>query len=97
MGGRALTLLLEKVEKAKLGAAAKPRLRPSIRLGTDTAVRSRDVPRAVKRGSWQRDAGQCAFVSATGRRCTERTFLEFHHVQAYAKQRKGSVAMVDGP
>jgi hypothetical protein len=43
---RALSLLLEKVEKTKLGAAAKPRPRPSIRLRTDKAVRSRDVPRA---------------------------------------------------
>jgi hypothetical protein len=40
----------------------------------------------VKRAAWQRAAGQCAFVSASGRRCTERTFLEFHHVQAYAKR-----------
>jgi hypothetical protein len=92
--GRALTLLLEKVEKAKLGAAAKPRLRPSIRPGTDAAVRSRHVPRAVKRGSWKRDAGQCAFVSPTGRRCTERTFLEFHHVQAYAKQGPATVGNI---
>jgi hypothetical protein len=84
---RALTLLLEKVEKAKLGAAARPRPYPSIRPGTDKpAVRSRYVPRAVKRGACRRDAGQCAFVSPTGRRCSERAFLEFHHVQAYAKQ-----------
>jgi hypothetical protein len=89
---RALALLLEKVEKTKLGAAARPRPYPSIRPGTDnTAVRSRDVPRAVKRLAWPRDAGQCAFVSATGRRCSERTFLEFHHVQAYAKQGPATV------
>src|SRR6185503_19957946 len=42
---RALTLLLEKVEKTKLGAAARPRPRPPIRPGTDKTVRSRDVPR----------------------------------------------------
>ena len=24
--------------------------------------------------------GQCAFVASDGRRCTERAFLEFHHV-----------------
>jgi hypothetical protein len=91
---RALALLLEKVEKTKLGAAAKPRPRSSIRPGTDKAVRSRDVPRAVKRGSWKRDAGQCAFVSPTGRRCAERTFLEFHHVQAYAKQGPATVGNI---
>jgi hypothetical protein len=91
---RALTLLLEKVEKTKLGAAAKPRPHPPIRPRTDNSVPSRDVPRAVKRGAWRRDAGQCAFVSPTGRRCSERTFLEFHHVQAYAKQGPATVGNI---
>ena len=91
---RATILLLEKVEKTKLGAAAKPRPRPSIRFRTDKAVRSRDVPRAVKRVTWRRDAGQCAFVSPTGRRCSERTFLEFHHVQPHAKQGPATVANI---
>jgi 5-methylcytosine-specific restriction endonuclease McrA len=39
----------------------------------------------VKRGAEQRDKGQCGFVAADGRRCTERTFLEFHHLIPYAK------------
>jgi hypothetical protein len=91
---RALSLLLEKVEKAKLGAVAKPRPRPAIRPGTDKSIRSRDVPRAVKRVTWRRDAGQCAFVSPTGRRCSERTFLEFHHVQPHAKQGPATVANI---
>jgi hypothetical protein len=90
---RAIILLLEKVEKAKLGATVRPR---PIRPETDSSVRkpaprSRDVPRAVKRAAWRRDAGQCAFVSASGRRCSERAFLEFHHVQAYAKQGPATV------
>jgi len=85
---RALTLLLEKVEKAKLGAAAKPRPR-SIRPGAD---RKRDVPRPVQRAVSQRDGGQCGFVSKDGHRCTERTFLEFHHIQPYAR---GGLATVE--
>ncbi|MGH2398511.1 MAG: HNH endonuclease [bacterium] len=32
---------------------------------------------------WARDGGRCAFVAPGGRRCTERTFLEFHHVVPY--------------
>jgi HNH endonuclease len=93
---RALTLLLEKVEKAKLGAAAKPRPR-SIRPGTDRELRtpilpSRDVPRHVQRAVSQRDGGQCAFVSKGGHRCTERTFLEFHHIVPYAR---GGLATVE--
>jgi hypothetical protein len=91
---RAVTLLLEKVEKAKLGAATKPRPYPPIRPRTDESVPSRYVPRAVKRAACRRDAGQCAFVSPTGRRCSERTFLEFHHVQAYAKQGPATVGNI---
>jgi hypothetical protein len=55
---------------------------------------SRHVPREVKRAVWERDAGQCAFVSPTGRRCTERTFLEFHHIQPYAMQGPATVANI---
>jgi hypothetical protein len=91
---RALNLLLEKVEKTKLRAAAKPRPHPPIRPRTDNSVPSRDVPRAVKRGAWRRDTGQCAFVSPTGRRCSERAFLEFHHIQAYAKQGPATVGNI---
>ena len=89
---RALKLLEARVEKAKLGAAAPARPKPAIRPGTDkkeeyeSARPSRHVPREVKRVVATRDDGQCAFVSPDGRRCTERTFLEFHHIQPYAKR-----------
>jgi hypothetical protein len=100
---RALTVLLAKVEKEKLGAAAKPRPKRSIRPGTDktpatakpevTAARpsSRTIPTEVKRVAWRRDEGHCAFVSAEGRRCTERTFLEFHHIQPFAQNGPATV------
>jgi hypothetical protein len=86
---RALTLLLEKVEKTKLGATAKPRPR-AIRPGADRELRtpivpSRDLPRHIKRAVGRRDGGQCAFVSRDGHRCTERTFLQFHHILPYAQ------------
>lgn len=74
---RALTLLLADLEHAKLAATVRPRAaRP-------TASGSRHIPAAVKREIWKRDGGQCAFVGTQGR-CTERGFLEFHHVQPYA-------------
>jgi hypothetical protein len=91
---RALTLLLERVERAKLGAAAKPRPCPVIRPRTDNPAEprsSRYVPRAVKRAVSRRDADQCAYRSPDGRRCTERTYLEFHHLQPYAKQGPATV------
>jgi hypothetical protein len=77
---RALTLLLEKVEKAKCGSAAV------IRPGTDRAAEAsggtnpRTIPRGVRRAVWQRDGGRCAFVSKDGRRCTETHFLQYHHI-----------------
>jgi hypothetical protein len=96
--GRALDLLLEKVERTKLAAVAPPRPEPQppsqrpipIRSETDNEIRtpvvpSRHIPREVRREVWRRDAGQCAFVASTGRRCSETTFLELHHVHAYAK------------
>jgi hypothetical protein len=76
---RAVTLLLEKVEKAKLGATTKPR---PIRPGTDN--HSRHVPNQSRRVAWRKDGGQCAFMARDGRRCTERAFIEFHHVDAHA-------------
>jgi 5-methylcytosine-specific restriction endonuclease McrA len=41
------------------------------------------VAAAVKREVWARDGGQCAFVGTAGR-CTERGFLEYHHVIPFA-------------
>jgi hypothetical protein len=46
----------------------------------------------VKRAVARRDRDQCAFVSKDGQRCSESTFLEFHHVQAYAQ---GGLATVE--
>ena len=74
---RALTLLLTHLEKAKLGSTERPRPLQSPAPG------SRHVPAAVKREVWARDGGQCAFVGAQGR-CSERGFLEFHHVMPFA-------------
>jgi hypothetical protein len=95
---RALSLLLERVEKAKLGAVARPRPGGPIRPETDKPPKatpgSRNLPRNVKRVVWRRDTGQCAFVSTAGRRCSERTFLEFHHLQPYARQGPASVANI---
>jgi hypothetical protein len=45
---------------------------------------SRHIPNAVKRVVWWRDSGQCAFLSADGRRCAELSFLELHHLRPYA-------------
>jgi hypothetical protein len=74
---RALTLLLENLERSRLGEAKRPRN------ATPGDPCSRHVPATIKREVWRRDGGQCAFVG-THRRCTERGFLEFHHVVPWA-------------
>jgi len=75
---RALDLLLNDIARKKAGAADKPRP-----LGA-AATRSRHIPAAIKRAVWLRDRGRCAFVSRSGRRCSARAYLEFHHVEPYA-------------
>jgi hypothetical protein len=93
---RAVSLLLEKVERQKLGKAARPRPAPVIRPGTDDDAAEgplppRDPPHAVKREVWARDGGRCAYVSPQGRRCEESAFLEFHHRRPYVKRGEATV------
>src|SRR5262245_1121681 len=75
---RALSALLADLAQKKFAAAEKPRA-ASIPHGG-----SRTIPAEIKRRVWVRDLGRCAFVAPTGRRCTERAFLEFHHLVPYA-------------
>jgi len=75
---RALDALLEKAERQRHSAAARPGH------GRPAAAGSRSIPASVEREVWDRDAGQCAFVGAGGHRCEERMFLEFHHVTPWA-------------
>jgi hypothetical protein len=75
---RALKALVDDLLRAKFGASG----RPSAARPADPA--SRHVGAAVKRAVFVRDRGSCAFVSASGRRCGERGFLEFHHLTPFA-------------
>jgi hypothetical protein len=74
---RALTALLVDLAQHKFAAAEKPRPSGGAKPG------SRHIPAEVKRAVWLRDLGRCAFVGTNGRRCTERGFLEFHHIHPY--------------
>ena len=85
---RALDALIERLERRKFARAARPRAeRASVGAGR------RYVPAEVKRAVWRRDRGQCTFVGSEGRRCAARRFLEFDHVQEFAR---GGVASVEG-
>jgi hypothetical protein len=79
---RALTALLAELARKKFAATDQPR--PS----RGTSPGSRHVPAEVKRAVWLRDLGRCAFVGEgerdERRRCSERAFLEFHHLRPHA-------------
>jgi len=81
---RALDLLVRDVEKKKLAATTKPRPPRGTKGG------SRDVPAHVRRAVWKRDGGRCAFAGRSGR-CSERRFLEWHHVQPFGHQGPATV------
>jgi hypothetical protein len=79
---RALKALRAQVEKKAFAATDRPKAAGPV---TPGSVRrgSRHVPADVQRRVWQRDQGRCAFVARDGRRCSETSYLEFHHVEPY--------------
>lgn len=79
--GRALRLLVERLEKPLRSPAG----RSEVPTPAPPATQSRHVPAEVRRRVWQRDAGQCTFVSASGRRCDSRRDLELDHAQPFAR------------
>lgn len=79
----ALRTLVSALRKQKYGAADRPPTARGAGRGAP-GTRSRYISAAVRREVWKRDAGQCAFVGESGRRCSARSFLEFHHLEPYA-------------
>ncbi len=75
---RALTLLIDHLERRRFAGVVSPR--PG---SGDRTASGRHIPAAVRRAVWQRDEGRCAFLGRTGR-CRETAFLEFHHVAPHA-------------
>jgi hypothetical protein len=85
---RALTLLLQDLERRRCATVARPREPVAGK------AHGRHIPAAVKREVWRRDEGRCAFASGC-RRCTDTAFLEFHHVVAYADGGAATVANIE--
>jgi len=81
---RALDVLVEKLEKRRHAVTS----RPSTRRRSKSA---RHVPAHVRRAVSDRDRYQCTFVSAAGRRCVERRFLEYDHVHPVARGGQATV------
>ena len=75
---RALTLLVEQLEKVKYGRTDRPRpTRPS-----DPS--SRYIPKPLRRAVSARDGDRCCFVGPEGQ-CTETAGLQFHHRIPFAE------------
>ncbi|MEQ8570585.1 MAG: hypothetical protein RMA76_36980 [Deltaproteobacteria bacterium] len=83
----ALALYVEKLERRKNGKTSRPRSKPA----EDAPVGAAYVPAATRRAVVERDGAQCTYVSPGGRRCSERSNLEFDHVGGRALGAKSVV------
>jgi len=75
---RALDVLVASLEQRRFATTS----RPSARRRSKSA---RHIPAHVRREVSDRDRYQCTFVSATGKRCAEKRFLEYDHVHPVAR------------
>ncbi len=76
--GRALEEFVRTLEHEKFATTDSPRARRSDASG-------RYVPAEMKREVAERDGYRCAFVGATGRRCSERSDLKIDHIVPIAR------------
>ncbi len=84
---RALDALIGQLERRKFAATGRPGSRPR-----KPSANPRHIPAEVRRAVWQRDGGQCTFVSAAGHRCEARTRIEYDHVEPIARGGQATVA-----
>jgi len=86
---RAIDLFFEYVERGRFAKVDHPRngaregSTGKSPCGEPREAPSRHIPARVKRAVWSRDGAQCAFVARSGQRCSERGWLEFHHLDPY--------------
>lgn len=73
---KAVSEKLERFESRRFARTSRPRKN----LGeSDTSPATRHIPAAVRRAVDDRDGSRCRYVDASGRRCSERDRLEYHH------------------
>ena len=75
---RALDALVDKLERRKFAKCVWSRPQRG-------STNGRYVPAAVRRAVWQRDGGQCTFVSDKGKRCEADSALELDHIDPVAR------------
>jgi hypothetical protein len=81
--------LLEDLARKKFAATKRPRT------SRGTAPGSRHVAAKVRRAVWLRDGGRCAFIGQGRRRCNERAFIEFHHLDRHGVGGEGAVDNIE--
>jgi hypothetical protein len=81
---KALSLLVEHLERRKPARVQRPRVRATRTSASSNG--SRHIPAAIRRQVWTRDDGRCAFVGARGR-CAESSRLELHHIIPFCARR----------
>ncbi len=92
---RALSELIEAHSRRKMAVVRRPEKARAATAGARPVVEnSRNVAAEIKRLVWIRDVGRCAFVGASGHRCGERAFLEYHHVVPHAVGGEATVANI---
>ncbi len=72
----AVTEKLDRLESKRFGKTSAPR---KTLADADPTPSSRHIPAPVRRTVHERDEGRCTYEDASGRRCTARDRLEFHH------------------
>jgi 5-methylcytosine-specific restriction endonuclease McrA len=72
--------LIDKLERRKFAATSRPRRRPR-----HPSANPRHIPAEVKRTVWERDGGQCTYLSEAGQRCPARSRLEYDHIDPVAR------------
>ncbi len=95
---KAVAVLLKRVRARKFGECSAPRAARRKRAESAERVEqaatsspSRRIPAAIRLAVSKRDGERCTFVSATGRRCSSRDFLEFHHRRPWARHRSHAI------
>ncbi len=90
---RALTLLVEDAKRKKFARTSSSGKRPKA--AKKPGAPSRHIPAEIKRAVFERDGGRCAFVGRNGRRCGSPNFVEFHHLDPWAKAKRHSVERIE--
>jgi len=89
---RAIALQHVQLRKRRCGATDRPRTRAGANGATPSdSADPRHVPAAVRNAVWKRDGDRCAFTSADGHRCEERSQLELDHVVPVARGGRATV------